>query len=173
MKGYGFFSPDPSSLFQLNELNLQTFFPFEAKNGGKIKEVLSLVKEFAHDRIFEMDGRKKYHVNGTQPVHLLDNICRPLVMLEIRNSGDEEKVNSVRIELLKIMQKALEKAESIQDQDVEKIKKVIEILNQPDIFSKAGVTRKIADEIELFDLKPQVIINRGRNGGLEQDPELN
>ncbi|HUC88932.1 MAG TPA: hypothetical protein VMR49_02790 [Candidatus Paceibacterota bacterium] len=126
---------------------------FEKENKQKILEVLSFIKELANDSIFE--NRKKYHVNGTQPVNLLDRISRPLVGLN--GLGN---VDSARVKLSEIVQGILEKAESQNNEDIEKIRKILDLLNQPDIFSRPDITLKISDQISLFDFKPQVILNR-------------
>ena len=127
---------------------------FENENKQKIKEVLSFIKELAHDSIFE--DRKKYHVDGTQPVRLLDKISRRLMGL----SGGVEAIDPARLELLEVMGRVLEKAKIQNDKDVEKIEKVIALLNQPEIFSNREFTYEVASEIGLFDFKPQILINR-------------
>ena len=139
------------------------FNPFRKKenlnsgieNKKEIKEVLSLIKELAHDSIFEHDGRKNYHTDGTQPVNLLDRISRPLLGL-----NGPENVDKARLELSNILQKVLIKAEEVKSEDVEKIKKVISLLNNPEIFTNSEVANKVASEISLFDYKPQVVLNR-------------
>ena len=136
---------------------------FEQENKDKLLEVLSFIKELANDAVFEHDGRKKYHVRGTTPVNLLDHISRGLVGL---SSG---QVDSAREELLEIMQNVLMKAESTNDQDVERIKTIISLLNQQEIFSRPDVTRKFANEIKLFDHEPQITMTRREN----PDPKLN
>lgn len=141
------------------------FNPFRKKEGLnsienekniKIKKVLSFVKELAHDSIFEHDGRKNYHTRGTHPINLLDKISRPLLGL----SGPEN-IDKARIELLDILQNVLIKAEEVKSEDVEKIKKVINLLNDPELFTSSNTTNKIADEIGLLNYRPQVVINRG------------
>ena len=127
----------------------------EAEKERKIKEVLSLIKELAHDSIFDHDGRKKYHVDGTQPVNLLDKVSRPLLGL----SGPEN-IDKARLELSDILQNVLNKAEEVKSDDVEKIKKVINLLNESDIFTNSEVANKVASEIGLFDFQRQVTINR-------------
>ena len=127
----------------------------EVEKERKIKEVLSFIKELANDAVFEQDGRKKYHVDGTQPVNLIDRISRPLLGL----SGPEG-INRARLELSNILQKVLNKAEEIKSEDIEKIRKVIDLLNDPDIFINSQVTNKIASEIDLLNVQPQVTVNR-------------
>ena len=127
----------------------------ENKKQIQIKEVLSLIKELAHDSIFEHDSRKNYHVDGTQPVNLLDKISRPLLGL----SGPDS-IDKARLELSDILHKVLNKAEEVKSEDVEKIKKVIDLLDDPEMFTNSEVTNKVADEIGLFDYKPQVVIGR-------------
>ena len=130
----------------------------EVEKERKIKEVLSFVKELANDAVFERDGRKKYHVDGTQPVNLIDRISRPLLGL----SGPEG-INKARLELLDILQRVLNKAEEIKSEDIEKIRKVIDLLNDPDIFTNSQTTNKIASEIDLMNVQPQVTVNRNED----------
>lgn len=145
-------------------MELNKFNPFKKKENNlekeqkqKIKEVLSFVKELAHDSIFDHDGRKNYHVPGTHPIKLLDHISHPLLGL----SGPEN-IDKARIELSEILQRVLNKAEDVKSEDVEKIKKVINLLNDPELFANSGVANKIASEIGLFHLEPQVVINRDK-----------
>ena len=130
----------------------------EVEKERKIKEVLSFVKELANDAVFERDGRKKYHVDGTQPVNLIDRISRPLLGL----SGPEN-INRARLELSDILQKVLNKAEEIKSEDIEKIRKMVNLLNDPDIFTNSQITNKIASEIDLLNVQPQVIVNRNED----------
>ena len=130
----------------------------EVEKERKIKEVLSFIKELANDAVFERDGRKKYHVDGTQPVNLIDRISRPFLGL----SGPES-INRARLELLDILQRVLNKAEEIKSEDIEKIRKVIDLLNDPDIFTNSQITNKIASEIDLMNVQPQVTVNRNED----------
>lgn len=129
----------------------------EIEKNIKIRDILSLIKELANDSIFEHDGRKNYHVDGTQPVNLLDRISRPLLGL-----NGPENIDKARIELSGILQRVLNKAEEVKSTDVEKIKKVLILLNDPDIFSNSSNVNKIADEMGLFNYEPQVVIKKDK-----------
>ena len=71
-----------------------------------------------------------------------------------------ENIDKARLELSDILQNVLNKAEEVKSDDVEKIKKVINLLNESDIFTNSEVANKVASEIGLFDFQPQVTINR-------------
>jgi len=124
-------------------------------------EVFSFLRDIANDSIFEHLGRKKYHVMGTTPLNLLENVGKGL-----RGYNGHEIKEKARIEFLDIARRMLEKAKSVEvsNQELERIERVIDYLQKPEVFSNTTVNSKIIDELGALQLEPQVVVSFARVG---------